>query len=198
MSDLDDLFAEAIAQIRPPVRRHGDKRKLPDPDAIDPRALYTNPSNWRQGRGIALIHEETSSLLGTFQEYLHTSEPGTRRLVLTSAPIPVSATERVSGDWWISAHHEVASPQSWHERRTVILPISLDLLGVQSPLVEISVHLSYGSIARIELVEATTFAQIAGQPDQLLELPAGANILPVMGQDSKIAVRVELGKGEVV
>jgi hypothetical protein len=189
---LAALFAEAVAHAKRPL----STKRLPDPEAVNPRLLYTNPDNWRPTRGVALIHEETGSVLGTFQELVHISDPGTRRLIRATSPISVSATERVSGDWWVAQYHEIASPEAWHERRTLILPVQLTSLGVQSPLVELSIHLAHGNIARVELVEDSMFAQLPGQPDQLLHLPAGANILPVMSQDSKVALRAELGRKE--
>jgi hypothetical protein len=184
---IGELLSEALRHVKQPKTK-----RTSDPEQIDPRALYTNPGNWRATRGVSLVHAESQTVLGAFQEYVHISEPGTRKLILSSTPIAISAFEEVSGDWWLSERHEIASPESWHERRTLILPLRLDHLGVQSPAVEVSVHLAHGSIARVELIEDTIFAQLEGAPDQLLSLPKGANILGVMGQDSKIALRVEL------
>ena len=74
-----------------------------------------------------------------------------------------------------------------------MLHLHLDELLVHAPACELEVHLSYGSIARVELLRATTFAQVLDAQEQLLILPAGTNVLPVMGADCKLNLRKGLG-----
>jgi hypothetical protein len=44
----------------------------------------------------------------------------------------------------------------------------------------------------VELQVDTTFAQLDGNAEQLLMLPAGTNLLPVMSQESKVEVKVQV------
>lgn len=197
---LDDLFAEAAQNIRREQRqanlrpRQARRTELPDPALIESAALFTNPDNWISTRALTLIHEETGTVLGNFKEFLHISELNCRKLLRTDEPVCVAGTEAVAGDWWIAEHHAIADVESWHEKRTLILPLVLGKLGVHAPLCEVIVHLAYGNTARVELATDTQFAQIEGQPEQLLWLRAGVNVLLVMSQNSKIALRMELGK----
>ena len=190
MNTLDDLFREAKAHILV-------EKKAKDAKALkvqgDTSALYNNPDNWERKRGIALVHEETETLLGNFSEYVHRSVRNCRRLVREANPIAIQATERVSGSWWVGGEKVPEVRQIWHERREVVLHLHLDELLVHAPACELEVHLSYGSIARVELLRATTFAQVLDAQEQLLILPAGTNVLPVMGADCKLNLRKGLG-----
>jgi hypothetical protein len=185
---LASLFGEAQRlALRRPTRR------LPDPEAIDPRALWTNPENWREAGGVALIHAETQTLLGTFVEWRHKTVPDARRLVRAAAPLPILRTEAVEGDWWLRAPEAVEEPPAWSTRHVQTLAtLHLSHLGVFAPLVEVWATVSHGSIARVELAAETQFAAEDGAPEGLLWLPKGTNVLPVMSQDSKLALRAEL------
>lgn len=185
---IDDLFKEAKRQLR---TVKAAKAALPPPD---PQRLYTDPENWERTRGVALIHAETETLLGNFSEYVHKSVKGCRRLVREEGPLAVSASERVSGSWWVAETHvEVEPRQAWHERREAVLDLHLEALMLHSPACEVIAHLSYGGIARVELAAETIFAQAGDYAqEQLVFMPAGTNILGEMSLDSKIALRVEL------
>ena len=167
--------------------------KLPDPERVEPSSVFTNPDNWVRTRGVALIHEETSTLLGNFSEYVHKTEVGCRRLMREDSPIAVAATEYT--DWLpTKVAEEIEPPQAWFTKQTVFLPLHLDKLGVQSAAAEVIVHLAYGNVARVELACDTQFLAADGQPEQLLWLSRGVNILLVMSLDSKINLRLELQK----
>lgn len=180
--------AEAKAAQTAAATKHQPRRKAEKPLFEPPDAYFLNPANWTAGKGVAIIHEESQTLLGTMQEFLHVS--GARKLVATQEPIAVSRTETVSGDWWIGKHHEIASPESWHRSVEVVVDLQMPCLGVFSPACPVVVHLSHGGIARVCLAVETQFAQDAAAPEQLLWLPAGTNVLPMLSQDCKIAVRV--------
>lgn len=183
---LDDLFKEVKHTAR--VMKAA---KL-DAPPTDPRALYTNPGNWTRTRGIALIHADTETLLGNFSEFIHKSLANCRRLVREEVPMLIAATERVSGDWWIGKLSEVPmAREEWHSHHKLVLHIQLSRLGVHAPDCSIITYVSFGAIARVELVSDTTFAQMQGA-EQLLFLPAGTNILPELLTDIKVAIRKEL------
>ena len=196
MIELDDLFQEArtaacvakAAKNAAALRKHSEKA-----DSHDTQALFANPDNWTRTRGIALIHEETETLLGQFSEYIHKSVANCRKLLREQGPISVSAAERVSGNWWLGEHREVEPRQEWHTKRPAIIHLHLDTLKVHAPACEVVAYLSYGGLARVELAQETQFAQEPGKQEQLLFLAAGINVLPMMSLDSKIALRVELG-----
>lgn len=196
--ELDDLFAPAFAAIK--AERHAAlvaktqprRVKAAGDTAPPPDERYTNPANWKQGRGIALIHDETQTLLGNFVEWLHVSDPAARKLIRSDSPIVIQATEYVEGDWWLSRKLEIAPPEEWHTRKQIVFDLPLAKLGVHSPACPLVVHLSYGGIARVELEFATTFAQMEGVQEQLVMLPAGVNVMPMLSQETKVALRVEV------
>src|SRR3990167_2930736 len=195
MIELDDIWREAKAHIlvERKAKAAAQLRKTAEPEKASTQALFLDAKNWTRTRGIALIHEETETLLGNFSEYVHNSVAGCRKLIREETPIAVSASERVAGSWWLGEARRPEPKQVWHEQRPCIIHLHLDKLFVHSPICELTVHLSYGGIARVELTLDTQFAAEEGHGEQLLFLPAGTNVLEVMSLDSKLAVRKELG-----
>ncbi len=199
-SSLDELFAEARSGMRRAAEAKSAlpaKKTVLKAEVVEPAALFTNPDNWIKGVGVALIHEETDTLLGNFIEYTHKSERGCRKLVLEEGLLSVSKVERVAGDWWVAARHtEIARREESSTKHTVILPtLDLDKLGVRSPICEVVVHLVGGLLSRVELATETLFA--GESPEQLLSLPAGTNLIAVMSRDCKVQLRLEIDKGTV-
>jgi len=176
---LDELWSE----VRTTVPKKAEK---PAPSMN----TFLNPEHWKRTKGIALIHKDTNTLLGNFSEYIHTS--GARKLVRKNAPISVSCSEYVEGSWWLGESIKPEPRRDWHETRPAILHIQLPELHLHSPACEVTAHISYGGIARVELSTDTTFAQTYG-PVTLLHLPTGTNILELMSLDSKIKLREEIG-----
>ena len=198
---LDELFAVAKKQIV--ANRQEEKAEAKKPKRIrtpdDPKPpqatseLFANPDHWeQQPLGVAIIHEESDTLLGSFVEYIHKTVPKCKKLVRAESPLPVGRTERVSGDWWIEKREEVEEDQPWHTKKMVVVDVLLASLQCHSPAVQLIVHLSYGAMCRAELLEDTTFGQLEGTPEQLLFLPKGTNLLPVLSREAKINLKVEL------
>lgn len=183
-TDIDLLFDTALATG---LRAKGTTKKASS-IPLSPRESYENPASWRQGRIIALIHADTETVLGTFQESFHST--GARRLSRIEGPCAISASERVEGSWWLGAERRPEPRRDWHEQRRCHVHLHLDILGLRSPAVEVVVHLAYGGIERVELAEETQFAA----EGTLVWLPAGTNVLPVMSLDSKVATRIEMGE----
>ncbi len=196
LEDLDSLVNQAVATARAALKdkRSATVRKTAEPEKRSTQELFMNPENWERKRGIALVHEETQTLLGNFSEYIHKSVPGCRRLVREESPISVSATERVDGSWWLGEDRKPEPPRPWHEKRIGFLHMHLPKLGVHSPACEVMIYLSYGSLARVELAVDTTFAQEDGKSEQLVMLPAGTNVLEVMSSDCKTTLLSDLGR----
>lgn len=194
--DLEALFGAAVASVRAEQKavRTAVVRKTSEPAAKSTQALFLDPENWERTRGIALVHEETQTLLGNFSEYVHKTVVGCRRLVREEAPISVSATEAMDGSWWLGEDRKPEPPRPWHEKAKGFLHLHLSKLGVHSPACEVDVFLSYGSLARVELAVETIFAQEEGHGEQLLTIPAGTNVLEVMSSDCKVRLLQDLGR----
>jgi hypothetical protein len=186
---LDELFDEAKMSLRQEARAKllaeakVTKVKRPSSERILPQALYTDPKNWVKGRGLALIHKETQTLLGNFIEWLHASVPDCRRLVREDSPISVSAIEEVTGDWGYKAPPQLDHTDS--SIRTVELELFVKLYApeVVSELIKLRVTMQGSGILRVELAEQSLFSDTAS--GGFLSLPAGTNILPVMSRESK-------------
>lgn len=178
MDSLDDLINAAVASI--PKKQKAEPKRPPS---------LLNIESWKPGRGIALIHAESSTLLGNFIEHLHPS--GARRLVRAEGPVAVSAAESVSGSWWLGEGRQPVARKEWHETKRLFVHLLLSGLKAHSPAVEIQVFLAYGGIERVELAETTLFAST--MDDSLVELPAGCNVLEVLSLDSKVKIREECG-----
>ena len=201
LDDLDSLYKDAkrawLKQNEKKEIATRAKSKGMDADKEDapahPQERYTNAANWTRVRGIALIHEETNTLLGNFGEWVHKTEAGCRKLVREEGPVQIAGTERVSGSWWLPAEQVMEPRQSWHTKQSATLHVHLEKCKLHAPDCALTVCLSYGSIARVELAADTTFAQADSSEQQLVFLPAGLDILKEMSQDSKIALRLSLG-----
>ena len=154
--------------------------------------LYMNPQNWQRTRGVALIHRDSNTLLGNFSEYRHIKDRTCRKLVREEAPIGVSGIEEVEGSWWIGEGRQAPPKrESWHEQRRALLHLHLPKLRLHCPTAKVVVFLEYGSIRRAELAAQTLFAAEDGS--ELVELPAGLNVLEVMDHDGKVKLRMEVG-----
>ena len=189
--DLDDLLADAVAHAPARKVRGGKPEELKD--ASDERLfnLFHRPENWARRRGIALVHKETQTLLGNFSEYVHVKVKGCRKLDRESVPLAVTATEEVSGPWWIGEEYRQHEKRpSWHERRRAIIDLHFEELGVVAACVEVDACLSYGAVARVELVASTQF--MSTDRKTVLMLPAELNVLDVMHLDDKLRLRKEI------
>lgn len=187
--ELDELYEEVRKNAY--VALVAAKKDTPS-DKPDPRKLFLDPIYWERKRGIAVVHKETNSIVGNFSEYIHTRIPGVRKLLREEAPISVSATEYVEGSWWLGEGRKPEPKQVWHEARSCIVHLVLEELKVHSPACEVTVHLSYNAIARVELALDTQFAQTEGI-DKMLFLPSGTNLGEVMNLEMKMILRKELG-----
>lgn len=194
---IDELWSQARAKIS--TDRAAIKariiRRTADPAPQGTLALFADPKNWTRSKGVALVHADSETLLGNFSEYLHNSVPGCSKLIREEGPISVSEVRRVEGSWWLEEKQRPEERKEWHTKRPAIIHLHLSKLGVYSPATEVIVHESYGAIARVELAVETIFAAESRDGAAMLTLAAGTNVLEVMSQDSKMALRMEMGKG---
>lgn len=194
--DLSDLWAEAQKAERlnpqPRMVNLGTKPERGDRLKTNGRELFQLDEYWEARRGIALIHEESRTLIGNFKEYVHKRVAGCRKLLRTDEPVQIHATEFISG--WEHLGEEIklrCDPQIWTDTREVVHPsLVLSALGVHAEVVMLRVMLSFGGIARVELAEPTRFTS----PDArtILTLSAGVNVLECMSLEAKVALRQEL------
>jgi hypothetical protein len=191
---LDSLYRSqrAAAFVEKKAQAAKALKATAKPETLETQFLFACPDNWVRTRGIALIHAETQTLLGNFSEYTHKTVSNCRRLLREDSPISVSATEQVSGNWWLPTEYHPEPKQVWHTQRSAVIHLHLSKLAVHAPACEVVAHLSYGGLARVELAGETQFAQEDGKQPQLLWLPAGTNVLEVMSTDCKINLKMEL------
>lgn len=191
---LDDLFADAMqAERKHPSTLSRMKNARPEaPKPITTSERYSLPEYWHAGRTLCLVHEETQTVLGTFQEHTHVKERNARRLTRVEGAVAIAGIEYVSGDGWLGIRkEEIAAPQQWETRRLILLPnLSLSAFEVHAEGVEVDVFLRFGGIGRVELSSHTTFHS----PDAgvALMLPAGTNVYEVMNLEAKVGLRKEM------
>jgi len=188
---LDDLFREAraaakVERTQAHLRAEAAKRRKQDPveAPVEPLGIFVDPDNWRQTRGVTLIHGPTQTLLGNFWELRHKTVPDARRLVRSEEPIPVTVLETVDFgvvqlDPMIPAHQALS-------HRVLTLDVQLATPAVAAERVLLRVEYYEQWTARVVLLESTTFAE-AGE---ILTLPAGVDILPGLTRECKRAVRM--------
>lgn len=186
---LDDLYAEARkaakAERTAEFARGTRKTKQTEPETpIEPAGLFANPDNWTRTRGLALIHRETKALLGNFWEWKHKTVPDARRLVRSLEPISVERAEEV--DFGLSAlAPQLNAGKRVVAQRVVTADVALEAPKVSAAGVMLCIHYYDGWTAKAVLVVDTTFAE----DGEILQLPAGVDVLPVMRREGKIALR---------
>jgi hypothetical protein len=195
---LEDLFEEAVAnsnvakKLRRPMRAADPSiRDALDAAAKRMRELYTDPNNWKKGRGLVLIDKETKTVLGNFLEYIHCKDSKARKLIRAHEPIEINGQEEIDG-WLGHAREAQLRGVSWDREVEVTCHIGLDEVQVEAPLVRVKAFLLLNTIVRAELVADTQFATASG--NLILKLPAGTNVWDAAGVDTKMALRVEVMK----
>lgn len=200
LPDLETLLTRAVAKQTPhkPRRKPTDTITAKELAEADRRMKerFTLPQNWERTRVIALIHEETETFLGQFAEFVHKLTPGCRRLVRVTEPTAVGEFEHVSGAHWLNPAPMISraadTAEVAEEQREAIVDLHLpELDNVFSPTVEVSVHLLWGGIHRVELVNDTYFYSKDRRVH--LCLPAGLDVLEGMSLDCKLKLREWLG-----
>lgn len=195
--DLDTLLTRAMARQTPKkTRRKPDDLITAKELALAERRMrerFTLPENWEQRRTIALIHEESGTLLGNFTEYVHKLSLGCRRLVRVNEPATVDSIEHVQGPSWLNTEplgkteHAAAE-----EQREAILDLHMpEMDNVFAPGVLVSVTLHFGSVARVELAEETRFYSKDKRVQLILE--EGLDVREALSLETKIRLKEFLG-----
>ena len=193
LSSLDDLFdeAQAAATLRLRVKRHGKPGSLGFLEAANPSTLYADPANWLAKRKLGLIHHETQTYLGTFQEWTHRSVPDTRKLTRIEELVEVSGTEEVAGSAY---QHFAVIEQPTTDRVLLVLSAELAFPRVVAIDAEVVVFCCSGGYNRIELAKRTAFTDDS-ESNEIFELPAGTNILPQLTHATKEYIKELLCQG---
>lgn len=195
--DLQDLLTRAMARQTP----HKPRRR-PD-DQIDPKELaqaerrlrerFSLPENWLRVRSVALIHQDTETLLGNFIEFKHKLSTA-RKFMRAAGPEPVEAVEFVKGENWLAEPlHRPSKPAvPEREMREAMIDVHLpELENTFAKDVILDVHLHWGSIARVELMDETVFHSKDRKTQ--LYLPEGLDILDGMSLECRIKLKEFLG-----
>jgi hypothetical protein len=155
--------------------------------AAVPAASLFDDSHWRPARVVALVHNETATLLGAFEEFKHSTLVDCRKLTRLAAPRPIDATEYVSGDQWIRRPSHRIKLEIRFTQADCILPS----LGLRALNVDLECSLASDGLHRARLVYTTSFVD-AGL-DKALFLPERMDILDCLSRDCKLALRASVG-----
>lgn len=193
LDSLDALFADAKAHLRDKAAAAKVPRnKKLVTERIEPSALFSNPANWYPARSVALIHQESNTLLGHFRELLHRSVPEARRLVREDSPALIEAVEYVSGTWGWTPPKALEHQDSTLIETELLLFLSLELPEFHTAEAAVKVVTQGAGILRVELKALTQF--YAEGAHSFLALPAGINLLATLTTASKQAIREALAK----
>jgi hypothetical protein len=186
---LDELFKEARSAMQRQQERRAAEPK--ERRQTEPTLEINLHSNWVAQRSLALVHQETKRLLGTFTEYTNKHFPGARRLVREFTEIPTQTSEYVTGVWGAPSFEPVSSgKRPWNTSRTMEMDLVLRDLHVSAAKVLVAAYYGEGTLDAVELVEATTFASPPGAiPFSFFNLPAGTNVLPELSIKTINAIR---------
>lgn len=197
--ELQDLLTKVMANQTPKATR----RKASDPITAKQLAdaerrlkeRWTLPENWTAGRMVMLVHDESDTLLGNFQEFTHNLTAGCRRLVRVSTPAAIGDIERVSGEHWLHTERiakPAASEFEAEETRPAIIDIHLpELDNVFAPGVEVDVVLNWGSVVRVELLQETWF--FTKDRRMHLSLPEGVDVRECLSLETRVRLKEFLG-----
>lgn len=183
---LDELFKEARAALGAQRAQAGAPRRSSSPSGrrgADAPATpaYFDSANWTKTRGVALIHQETRTVIGNFTEYTHKALPGARRLIRETEVLPFTSVEYVTGVWGVAPSGEpIKTPRLWHTKRFSTIDAVLKDMHVSAPQVEVEACFGEGVLEQVLLREVTTFSSppAEGVSPSFCVLPEGVNILP--------------------
>ena len=186
LSSLDDLFDEAqvAASFRLQVKNRG-KMGANGVLSSEPSTLYTDPANWLAKRKLGLIHRETQTYLGTFQEWTHRSVLDARKLVRIEELEIVNEVEEVTGPAYIKMDLELLPVT---DRILLVLSPELAFPRVVAVDAQVIIFCCSGGYNRVELAKTTAFTDEVSS-NEIFELPAGTNILPVLTHSTKIYIK---------
>ena len=176
---LEDLLSTALIEHGNALRsKHAISTRKDWNDHY--RASFTRPENWILRAQVRLIHVDGTvhTLVGLYDELVHSYVPACRKLVAASAAredLPTKM-EEVTGPHWLSWERHSFKLQP--TERTLALVAAL-VLAMGQPLraeaVPVTASLVGGGLQRLTLQEDTLFE--GNTPRTILSLPAGLDVL---------------------
>lgn len=197
--DLDSLLTRALARQTPKKERRKPTDMISSKEIAEAdrrmKERFTLPENWERVRTVALVHEESQTLLGNFAEYKHKLSSGCRKLIRVSEPAKVDEMEMVAGSHWLNPEPLQASKPEGaaaEEVREAIVDLHMpEMDNVFSPSVMVSVVLHWGSVARVELTDETRF--FSKDKRVQLILPEGLDVREGLSLETKLRIKEFLG-----
>lgn len=188
LMSLDELFAEAKAvMLQEKAPKLDVKQKnIGSHYAAPSSELFTNEKNWHPLRIVALMHEESQTFLGNFEEFEHNTVKDARKMKrLTGPSAQHAAVIYVSGPGYLEYRKPEMKTYAPDLTRLKLLSVELDSPPVSAADVTLCVQRSGGGITRIKLEHETIFTS----KEVLLTLPAGTDILPSLSTNSKKLIK---------
>ena len=187
---LEDLLSSALIEHSNATRsKHGARTGRDLEQSY--RASFTKPENWIMRSQVRLVHVDGSvhTLVGLFNELVHKSVPGCRRLTAASTldeSLP-QKSEEVYGEHWLPG--AVLSFKRQPSERTLELVTDLTLdMGqhLAASAVLLSAGLVGGGLQKLVLLQDTIFEGNA--PRTILSLPQGLDVLEGLLGGCKVLV----------
>jgi hypothetical protein len=177
---LQDLLTEALSQVK------GTKRKVTKSGTPYGRS-FSKPEDWTFHGQVHLVHkgENVETLIGLFDEFLHSVERGARLLKAATESRDCPRTiEHVNGDHWIPSDRMQVKRETPTMQIELIAPLDLSMGQIlhASPVI-CTAHLSHGGLSLLTLDEVTIFE--GNTPREILSLPKGMDVLEGLTEDCK-------------
>ena len=198
---LEDLLSSALIEHSNTTRGKKAIGSKKDFD-LNYRASFTRPENWLMRSQVRLIHADGSvkTLIGLFDELVHISVPGCRRLVAASAvneALP-QANEEVTGEHWLPSSTFTFKRQPSERLLSICSDLVLDMgQHLNAAAVVCTASLVGGGLQKLILAEDTVFE--GSTPRTILLLPKGLDVLEGLLGGCKVLlwrqINEELGHG---
>jgi hypothetical protein len=187
---LEDLLSSALIEHSNLARSKTVLKSRKDADA-NYRACFTKAENWMLKSQVRLIHVDGTvrTLIGLFDELVHSYVPACRRLTAASAvneALPQHA-EEVTGPHWLPGEQIAFKRQPSEHKLTLVSDLTLNMgqhLIAKAVVCEAS--LVGGGLQRLCLMEDTVFE--GSTPRTILQLPASLDILEGLLGGCKVLV----------
>lgn len=196
---LEDLLSSALIEHSNSVKgKHSiSTRKQLDANY---RACFTKAENWYLRSQTRLIHVEGNvrTLLGLFDELVHSYVPGCRRLVAASTlqeSLP-QKSEEVYGSHWVPDQRLEFKMKPSERTLEIVTDLTLDMgQHLVARAVICKVYLVGGGLQRLCLTVDTIFE--GSTPRTILQLPEGIDVLEGMLGACKMQVWKQILKEEL-
>lgn len=149
------------------------------------RRIFADPENWTFHRHIALVHQETDTLIGNFAEWRHNTAADARKLVRVEQPARADVVEYVSGHHWLPGA-DLAAPEAAPDpvaNWECITDLYIPECDAYAPAVMVDVETRGARTSAIRLFDRTRFFN--RQRTFHLELAEGTDVLGCLSMDCR-------------